>query len=171
MSNFYTDVIQKDGRFNSTAPCRDLMLLETATRDAVKAIIADAFNLGIDLIVTETYRSSQRQIMLFAQHATELRAVGVHHFGLACDFCKVVDGAASWAGDWSFLRDLAVKHGLISGLDWGLPGVVHTFVDPDHVQACTRDQQLALFAGTWYPALPGAAGIPEASAEAEPMAA
>ena len=151
MGNFYTDVIQKDSRFNTTQSVRDVNLLEPVTRSAVASIIADAAAMGIELIVTETYRSANRQAMLFQQGATQLKAVGVHHYGLAADFAKIIDGKASWAGDWAFLRDLAGKHGLISGLDWGAPGISHSFVDPDHVQRCSVAQQTALFAGDWYP--------------------
>jgi hypothetical protein len=149
--NFYTDVLQKDPRFHSTAACRDLAMLEPDTRAAVAAIVTDAAELGIALVATETYRSSERQQMLYAQRATQLRSVGVHHYGLAADFCKIVDGKASWAGDWQFLCDLAVKHGCISGGDWGEPAVPHSFRDFDHVQRCSVAQQAGLFAGTWYP--------------------
>ena len=151
MGNFYTDIIQNDPRFHSTQSIRDPNLLEPVTRAAVAAIIADAEAMGIRLIVTETYRSADRQAMLFQQGATQLKEVGVHHYGLAADFAKIIDGAASWAGDWAFLRDLAGKYGLISGLDWGLPGVHHSFVDPDHVQRCPVAQQRELFSGAWYP--------------------
>ena len=157
MSNFYTDVITVSSYFDSTEVCRDLMMLEPGTRTAVQSIIADAMSdYGIDLRVSETFRSQERQQMLFAQGATKEdgktpASMGVHHFGLACDFFKMINGEASWSGDWSFLRDLAEKHGLISGLDWGLPNIKHTFIDPDHVQACTLEQQSELYAGTWYP--------------------
>lgn len=154
MANFYEDIIRKSGYFDSPGAVRDINLLEPVTRAAVVAIISDAAKLNppIKLIVTETYRSQERQQQLYSQGLTQLRTVGVHHYGLAADFCKVVNGLASWGGDWSFLRDLAVKHGLISGLDWGLPGEQHSFVDPDHVQRVAVDQQGELFAGTWYPA-------------------
>ena len=157
MSNFYTDVITVSSYFDSTEVCRDLMMLEPGTRTAVQSIIADAMSEhDIDLRVSETFRSQERQQMLFAQGATKedgktSASMGVHHFGLACDFFKMINGEASWAGDWSFLRDLTEKHGLISGLDWGLPNMKHTFIDPDHVQACTLEQQPELYAGTWYP--------------------
>jgi hypothetical protein len=151
MANFYIDVIQKDPRFNSPQSIRDVNLLEPITRAAVASIVADAAVLGIKLIVTETYRSANRQAVLFQQGATQLKEVGVHHYGLAADFAKIIGGAASWAGDWAFLRDLAGKHGLISGLDWGAPGATHSFVDPDHVQRCPVAQQTALFSGAWYP--------------------
>jgi hypothetical protein len=152
--SFFTDVIQNDPRYVSSLPCKDMALLEPVTRAAVQAIIADAAAQGITLIVTETFRSEARQQALFQQGATQLRTVGVHHYGLAADFAKIIDGKASWAGDWSFLRDLADRHGMISGLDWGQPAVKHSFVDPDHVQRCSVAEQTGLFAGTWYPSDP-----------------
>lgn len=149
--NFYDQTIKTDPRFHSALPCRDLALLEPITRAAVLNIIAEAKSDGIELSVTETYRSAERQVLLFNQGATKLREVGVHHYGLACDFCKLIEGKPSWAGDWSFLRDLAEKHGLISGLDWGEPSVRHSFVDPDHVQRVQIQDQERLFSGVWYP--------------------
>lgn len=152
MRNFYTDVLQTDARFRSVSAVRDLALLEPVTRAAVQAILKDAAAMGIPLVVTETYRSQTRQAALYAQGATQLRHVGVHGFGLAADFCKLIDGKASWAGDWSFLGVLATKHGMIWGGDWGLPNEEHSFRDCDHVQRIAVDEQNALFAGTWYPA-------------------
>jgi hypothetical protein len=149
--SFFTDVIQRDPRFTSTQAIRDLALLEPVTRAAVDKIIAAAAARGITIFVTETYRSAERQQMLFAQGATQLKDVGVHHYGLACDFAKQIDGKASWAGDWSFLRDVANLNGMISGLDWGLPHKVHTFVDPDHVQRVAQGDQNRLFIQGWYP--------------------
>lgn len=151
MDNFYTSVIMRSSFFNSETSVREMGLLEPVTLAAVQAIIDDAARSGIHLLVTETYRSEARQEALFAQGATKLRTVGVHHYGLAADFAKLIDGKASWAGDWSFLRDLAEKHGLISGLDWGQPDIRHSFIDPDHVQRCSLEMQDQLFAGTWYP--------------------
>ena len=126
-------------------------MLEPGTKAAVLAIIADAAAQGITLQVTETYRSCERQEQLFEKKVTQLKTVGVHHYGLAADFCKIINGKASWTGDWKFLRDLADKHGMVSGVDWGHPERPHTFCDADHVQRVTIDQQPALFAGSWYP--------------------
>lgn len=151
MSNFYTDVIMKSPLFRSANECRSLDMLEPVTRAAVVAILAECAAVGSPLMVTETYRSVQRQEQLYEDGATELKTVGVHHYGLACDFAKVINGKPSWGGSWTFLRDLAVKHGLVSGVDWGEPSVHHSFIDPDHVQRCTLAEQDALFAGTWYP--------------------
>ncbi|HXI85261.1 MAG TPA: M15 family metallopeptidase [Verrucomicrobiae bacterium] len=152
--SFYTEIIQHDPRFHSNDSIRDLNLLEPITRRAVENIIADAAVANITLMVTETFRSKERQVVLFNQGASHLKDVGVHHYGLACDFAKVIDGKPSWAGDWGFLRDLAKKHGLISGLDWGQPYAKHSFVDPDHVQRIMIWEQARLFSGDWYPADP-----------------
>ncbi len=149
--SFYIDVIQQDPRFHSTETVRDMDLLDPATRAAVQAIIAGAAQQGITLEVTETYRSQERQEQLFAQHVTELQTVGVDHYGLATDFCKIGDGKASWDGDWSFLAPLCAANGMIWGGDWGEPDQTHTFRDYDHVQRCEVSQQPSLFAGTWYP--------------------
>jgi len=84
VSSFFVDVISKDGRFHSLKRISDPRLLEPRTRAAVKAVIADAAAHGIALMIFETYRSQERQTELFNQKATQLRTVGVHHFGLAC---------------------------------------------------------------------------------------
>lgn len=151
MSNFFTDVISNDPRFHSTSAISDLALLEPATRAAVQAIIADATALGISLMVFETYRSQERQQLLFQQGATQLRTVGVHHYGLACDLVKNIGGQPSWKGDFSFLGAIAKNHGLIWGGNWGTPNQPHSFVDSDHVQRCTVGRQAPLFRGDWYP--------------------
>jgi hypothetical protein len=152
MGNFYTDTIQKDPRFNSTKRIDDPALLEPKTRSLVAAIIADAVANGMKLMIFETYRSEKRQLALFAQGATKLKQVGVHHYGLACDLVKDIGGQPSWKGDFSMLGDLARHHAMIWGGDWGTPGSKHTFIDDDHVQRCSVGRQASLFGGTWYPA-------------------
>jgi hypothetical protein len=151
MGNFYEDVVRKDARFNSTDVISDLQLLEPVIRAAVQAIIADAHADGLELMVFETYRSQARQTQLFNNGATQLKTVGVHHYGLACDIVRNVNGKPSWKGDFSKLGKLARKHKLIWGGDWGRPGVKTKFPDEYHVQRCTVARQKALFAGTWYP--------------------
>ena len=151
MGNFYQDVIRNDARFNSTDVISDLQLLEPVIRAAVQAIIADAHADGIDLMVFETYRSQARQTQLFNNGATQLKTVGVHHYGLACDIVRDVNRKPSWKGDFSKLGKLATKHKLIWGGNWGRPGVKTKFPDEYHVQRCTVARQKALFAGTWYP--------------------
>lgn len=152
MSNFYTDIIKKDSRYNSTNVIKDVMLLEPVTRAAVAAIIADAAKLGHDLRVGETYRSQARQTQVFKQGASKLSKVGCHGFGLAADLQMFVNGQYDTVGEhYAFLAELCKKHGLVSGIDWGRPNSPHTFRDWDHVQRCAISDQPGLFAGTWYP--------------------
>ena len=152
MGNFYTDVIKKDSRFTSTNCIRDLDLLEPMTRTAVQSIIQDAAAQGIKLMVTETFRSPARQAQLFKTGATKLKSLGCHSFGIAADFCKIdANGKADWGGDWKFLRDLAVKHNMVSGVDWNLPSQKHTFIDSDHIQRIDLIDQPGLFDLSWYP--------------------
>lgn len=151
MNNFYADFISRDLRFDSPQRFCDPGLLEPTTRELVYRLLHEAHQIGIELMIYETYRSRQRQLELFNHGATKLQRVGVHHYGLACDIVRLVCGEPSWKGDFSFLGKLAQSCGLIWGGDWGAPGVKHTFVDSVHVQRCTVARQGELFAGVWYP--------------------
>ena len=151
MDTFYTAVIRRDSRFESATRIADLDLLEPKTRQLVQQIIDAAQEMGISLMVYETYRSQARQQELFDNGATKLPSVGVHNYGLACDIVRAIRGEPSWKGDFSFLGQLAHSSGLIWGGDWGDPRMQHSFVDPVHIQRCTIARQPGLFAGTWYP--------------------
>lgn len=151
MRNFFTDVISRNARFDSPTRVDDPVLLEPAMRQLVEGIVAAARQMGIELMIYETYRSRDRQQALFNNGATKLRTVGVHHYGLACDIVRAVGGEPSWKGDFSFLGQLAHSSGLIWGGDWGAPNIKHNFVDSVHVQRCTVARQADLFAGAWYP--------------------
>jgi len=149
--SFYTDVIQRSDAFDSPTRVTDINLLEPVTRAAIGQILQGAQQLGLSLMVFETYRSQRRQTDLFNQGATKLQMVGVHHFGLACDLVKDINGQPSWKGDFSFLKKLAEDNGLIWGGDWGNDTVVHSFVDADHVQRVNVSDQVKLFDLAWYP--------------------
>jgi hypothetical protein len=151
MGNFYTEVLSLDPRFEVVYRVSDPFLLEPATRLLVAGIISAAKQMGIELMVYETYRSQQRQQELFKNGATKLHNVGVHHYGLACDIVRVVGGEPSWKGDFSFLGRLAGSSGMIWGGDWGAPEIRHSFIDAVHVQRCTVARQSDLFAGVWFP--------------------
>jgi hypothetical protein len=151
VSNFFTDVIMKSSSFNATERIVDNGLLEPKTRELVRLIMDSAAKMGIEVRAYETYRSQARQEELYKQGATQLRTVGVHHYGIACDIVRVVNGEPSWKGDFSFLGELARSAGMIWGGDWGNPAVPHQFIDEVHVQRCTVARQSQLFAGTWYP--------------------
>ena len=152
MASFYDAVIRNSKAFRSDAVCKDMAMLEPGTRTAVLALMADAKLLGIDLRVLETYRSQTRQSALFVKRVTQLRTVGCHGYGVAADFGVFVNGKYQESNKpYVFLRQLARKHGLVSGQDWGHASF-GSFVDSGHVQRVPVWRQNALFAGSWYPA-------------------
>lgn len=148
---FFDTVIRNSKAFRSDAVCKDPALLEPGTRAAVAALLADAQAQGIDLRLLETYRSQTRQSALFMRRATQLRTVGCHGYGVAADFGVFVNGRyVENNKPYVFLRDMARKHGLISGQDWG-HAKEGAFVDSGHVQRVPVWRQAALFGGSWYP--------------------
>jgi hypothetical protein len=151
MSNFYLDSIADNLELETTDRRHDILLLEPTTRSIVTQIINEAKAQGLDLMVFETYRSKARQEQLYAKGASGLKNVGVHHYGLACDLVKSINGEPSWKGDFSLIGQLAKPHGLLWGGDWGNPDKAHKLVDVYHVQRCSLARQPELFAGTWYP--------------------
>lgn len=151
MASFYDTVIRNSKAFRSDAVCKDMALLEPGTRTAVQAMLDDAKVQGIDLRVLETYRSQTRQSALFVRHATQLRIVGCHGYGVGADFGVFVKGAYQGSNKpYVFLRQMARKHGLISGQDWG-HSREGSFVDSGHVQRVPVWRQSQLFSGAWYP--------------------
>ena len=151
MNSFYTDVIQKSPLFHNTNRIETLDLLEPTFRAKIEALIVESTKKGFPFMVLETYRSAERQVMLYNQKATQLRNVGVHHYGLAVDLVKNINGEPSFKGDFTLLGELAKDNDLIWGGDWGTPKAKHTFRDYDHVQRISVADQNKLFAGTWYP--------------------
>jgi len=143
--SFYTEVIARDSRFSSPTRCADPKLLDPETRTRVDAVIEDAREHGLILLIHETYRSRQRQETLFSAGATKLKNVGVHHFGLACDLVKSVGGEPSWKGSFELLGELARAHGLVWGGDWP------HFKDQVHVQRLAVKDQARVFRGEFYP--------------------
>ena len=149
--NFYTNVIKTSLAFKSKERVSALNLLEPEVRRRMQNVIDDAKLLGHELRIIETYRSKERQLELFNQKKTKLRNVGVHHYGLAADVVKIVNGKAFWGGNWTFLGKLAEKHKLIWGGNWGFPNRRTTFYDAVHLQLISVKDQSKLFKGTWYP--------------------
>lgn len=149
--SFYDTVLRNSKAFRSDAVCKDVALLEPGTRAAVLALVAEARAQDIDLRILETYRSQTRQSALFVRHATQLRTVGCHGYGVAVDFGVFTKGKYEEGNrPYVFLRAAARKHGLISGQDWG-HAKTGSFVDSGHVQRVPVWRQAALFGGSWYP--------------------
>lgn len=145
MGNFYTDTIRRDARFGSPDRVANPGLLWPPLREKIARIVAASAEAGVELVLFETFRSRARQARLFAEGRTKLRRVGVHHFGLAADLVRRVDGRLTWEADYRLLGELARKEDLVWGGDWP------TFPDAVHVQAIPVAKQGLLFAGLYYP--------------------
>jgi len=128
MRTFYADVIAKNARLASSVRICDPVLLEPMTRQPTERLVSAARQMGIEVMICETYRSQDRQQELFNSAASKLRTVGVHHYGLACAIVHSVGGEPGWKGDFTFLGQLAQSCGLIWGSDWGAPRFKHSFV-------------------------------------------
>jgi hypothetical protein len=131
--------------YGSSSRISSLDYLEPVLRGIVQNILEDAAAADTPLLVFETFRSEARQQMLFQQHATELRTVGVHNYGLAVDLVKNIGGDPSWKGSFDFLGVQAKKYNLVWGGSW------KGFVDSCHLQRCSVADQTKLFNGSWYP--------------------
>jgi hypothetical protein len=153
MENFYTKVIQKSRLYHSEHLVSSLELLEPNFRQKIERLIIAAAAQGHKLMVYETFRSQARQEQLYKEKKTELRTKGVHHYGLAADIVFDVHGEPRWpsAEHFSILEPLARAQDLIWGGNWGRPPRPHSFVDPDHLQWCSVEQEHALLHDQWYP--------------------
>jgi hypothetical protein len=84
-------------------------------------------------------------LRLFAQGATQLKTIGDHHYGLACDLVKDISGTPSWKGDFKFLGKLAKK--IRPSVGWRLgqapsqDALKTRFLDNVHVQRCAVSDQ------------------------------
>ena len=152
VKSFYTDVIQKDKRYNSTKTINDISLLEPGTRAAAAKMILLAHQAGHELRVGETYRSQARQTQVYNQGFSQLKKVGCHGYGIAVDLQLLINGKYDPNGEhYTFLEKLCRECNMISGIDWGKPKEAHSFHDWDHIQRVPLFRQNDLFAGIWYP--------------------
>jgi hypothetical protein len=142
---WYTDVIQKDARFHAGYAVRDTGLLFPPFLTKIQSVVADATKHGQTFEIIETYRSEERQEELFAAHATQLKTVGVHHYGLACDLLRIIGGRAHWESSaYALLGTLGEAEGLTWGGRW-------SFGDFVHLQYIPVADQKKLFDLSWYP--------------------
>ena len=144
--SWYSDVTQRDPRFNSPQSCRDPALLFPPFRTKVEALIAKLAAMGQTFEIIETYRSQERQEELFAAHATQIKTRGMHGFSLACDCARIIGGRICWeGGTYADYGRLAEAEGLTWGGRW-------SFSDLVHVQFLPVADQAKIFDGSYYPA-------------------
>lgn len=104
----------------------------------IKKFIEGCKAVGVDVLITSTYRDFESQDALYAQGRTKpglkvTNAKGgqsVHNFRAAADFVPLKDGNP----DWNDLKKFAICGQVAKavGLDWG--GEWKSFKDLPHVQ-------------------------------------
>ena len=119
-----------------TVPCRDLNKLSTKGKIACEMFLDECKKQGLNVLVTETYRSQDRQTYLYEQGrtrpgriVTQVKKVGYHNSGNAWDICKNIKGHEY--DDYSFFA----RCGIIAkslGIEWG--GNWVGFSDTPHFQ-------------------------------------
>lgn len=116
-------------------PSRDIDQLLPTVREQAMLALSECKKRGIDIFVTQTYRSSDYQHKLFKEGKTRLDGgKGMHEFRVALDIAcngKELYNKATLQAAASIFK----KYGFIWGGDWT------GFVDMPHFQYCTLVQQ------------------------------
>lgn len=117
-----------------TTSCRDIKQLDKDTQDAVELFLRKCKEKGINVIVTETYRSQDRQNYLYEQGRSRPGQIvtntkkSVHTSRRAFDICHNVRG-----DEYNHkILDMAGQVGMGIGLEWG--GSWKSFVDKPHFE-------------------------------------
>jgi hypothetical protein len=109
---------------------RDFHLLHPAFRNKVILLFIEAKRQGIDLVISETNRTPERQNMFHKMKLTKVKAgKSKHQHGLAIDVIPVIDGV-SQSNNKDVLKQVGIigeKLGLIWGGRW-------KFYDPVHFE-------------------------------------
>lgn len=103
---------------------RDLKDLNPKVAAMCAAFIDECKKLGIDVLITSTLRDNESQNALYAQGRTVKGSIvtnakagqSFHNYGLAFDFCPIVNGKCQWND-----LDLFKRCGVIAesvGLEW-----------------------------------------------------
>lgn len=112
--------------------CRDISELMPDAQRACRLFISECERQGLKVLVTETYRSQQRQDFLYAQgRTTKGQKVtwtknSRHTSRRAWDICQNVKGQ-EYANTTFFKRcgEIAKSLGIIWGGDWSTPDMPH----------------------------------------------
>lgn len=104
---------------------REISDLTPDTAEKCRAFAAACFRMGIDVLITSTYRDAESQALLYAQGRTApgqrvtnaAPGKSMHNHKVAFDFVPVVAGKAVWSDHkvWNACGAIAES----CGLEWG----------------------------------------------------
>ena len=138
IADFFVSTLAKDPKFDSVAPNADQKLFYPPFRDALQICIANykALHPGQDVTFTETYRSNALQLKHFNNHASKVKANGMHHYGIAGDSIFVIGNKRTYKGDVMGLRKIYQDNGLFT---LGMWDALHVQFIPVSEQATLRE--------------------------------
>jgi len=127
IAKHYVEKIIPSDSFSNGGVCGDMDLLFPLYKvDVMKLIVNyNEFNSGKDIPhVYESFRSHALQSIYYNRGASKIRGgnilnAGMHHFGIAVDIVNKKNNTIKWDLDYTLLRNLANKIGLVS-LSWEL---------------------------------------------------
>jgi len=109
-----------------TTTCRDLSKLNPHVRAKVEQWLRQCNAAGLDVRISETYRSPERQEYLYKQGLSGVKTLGAHYFGVAVDFFFVENGTTAYpAAKMKAAADIAKKLGFEWGGDWVMKDTPH----------------------------------------------
>lgn len=133
---------------------REFHQLHPAFRNKIIQLTIEAKKQGIDIFISETYRTPERQNKLLKKGYSKLKGGrSKHQFGLAVDIIPVIDGISQHKNDV-----VLKKVGIIGeklGLRWG--GRWKKLYDPVHFEWNCRIRDLE---NGWLPEIPDTTIIP-----------
>ena len=116
---------------------RDINALEPKMLTRVKLFLTKLEKENISIVISESRRSLERQKWLYAQGRTRPGAVvtwtlkSKHIDGLAIDVAFLINGKASYNGDWQALGKIGESCGLAWGGRWTTPDKPHFEFNPN----------------------------------------
>ena len=111
-----------------TDACRDLSELVPYVRTRLEKWMAKCLSEGLDVRISETYRSQARQEYLYSHGKTQVRSLGAHYFRVAADFF-IKGGSDIYPEEkMKAAADIAKTYGFEWGGDW------KSFKDTPHLQ-------------------------------------
>lgn len=115
-----------------------LDLLKPKVKRLAEELIKSCKKEKIKILITQTLRTKEEQDTLYAQGRTTKGSIvtnakggySYHNFGVAFDFCTIVEGKPAWKNKKLFNKVGSL--GVSLGLEWG--GNWKTFQDLPHFQ-------------------------------------
>ena len=115
-----------------------LDLLKPKVKRLAEELIKSCKKEKIKILITQTLRAKEEQDILYAQGRTTKGSIvtnakggySYHNFGVAFDFCPMVEGKPAWKNKKLFKQ--VGNLGVSLGLEWG--GNWKTFQDLPHFQ-------------------------------------